>query len=219
MKGAALAGSSGEFSLIMAALKRDNGIIAFNYDLFAIARENLEEAVALRSNDARAQLYLGKVISVTARNDGDCQEAEQHFIKAIHCDEARGAYPDPHLEDALHLIGTNADKEEISKELEAFIALYQRENGGKVPENMPILYDYLNLAGNTNWYASPTTVVSTRNVEAIRVNTNGRADAMTGPEIVSGVTAAPPPAPLAVVAPAPVPVSKPKPLVKKVAAK
>ena len=57
LKGTVLTGSSGDFSLIMAALKRDNGIIAFNYDLFAIARENLEEAVNLRSNDARAQLY------------------------------------------------------------------------------------------------------------------------------------------------------------------
>ena len=54
----------------MAALKRDNGIIAIDYDLFAMARDNLEEAVNLRSNDPRAQLYLGKVISLTARTAG-----------------------------------------------------------------------------------------------------------------------------------------------------
>ena len=95
LKGAGLTGSSGEFNLIMATLKRDNGIIAIDYDLFAMARDNLEEAVSLRTDDPRAQLYLGKVISLTARNDQDRQEAEEHFMKAIQYDESRGAYPDP----------------------------------------------------------------------------------------------------------------------------
>ena len=45
LKAGGLTGSSGEFSLIMSALKRDNGIIAIDYDLFAMARDNLEEAV------------------------------------------------------------------------------------------------------------------------------------------------------------------------------
>jgi len=75
LKGAGLKGSSGEFNVIMATLKRDNGIIAIDYDLFAMARDNLDEAVSLRTDDARAQLYLGKVISLTARNDQDRQEA------------------------------------------------------------------------------------------------------------------------------------------------
>jgi hypothetical protein len=188
LKGVALTGSSGDFSLLMAALKRDNGIIAFNYDLFAIARENLEEAVNLRSNDARAQLYLGKVISITARNDQDRQEAEDHFLKAIQYDAPRGAYPDPHLEHALHLIGENGDKAEINREIEAYIALYQRENSGNVPNNMPILYDYLTLVGNTNWYATPATVISTQNVEAVRVNTSGGIAALTGPQVVQAAT-------------------------------
>jgi hypothetical protein len=188
LKTTPLTGSSGDFSLIMAALKRDNGIIAFNYDLFAIARENLQEAVDLRSNDARAQLYLGKVISITARNDQDRLEAEDHFRKAIQYDAARGAYPDPHLEHALHLIGQNGDKTEINKEIEAYIALYQRENSGSVPNNMPILYDYLTLVGNTNWYATPATVISTQNVEAVRVNTSGHIPALTGSQVVEAAT-------------------------------
>jgi Peptidase family M48 len=191
LKGAGLTGSSGEFNLIMAALKRDNGIIAIDYDLFAMARDNLDEAVNLRSNDARAQLYLGKVISLTARNDQDRQEAEQHFMKAIQYDETRGAYPDPHLEHALHLIGENGDKDEIRKELESYIALYQRQHAGSLPNNMPVLYDYLTLVGENNWYAAPAAVISTKNVEPIRTSTSGSAAPLTGQEVVAAAIGSP----------------------------
>ena len=114
--------------------------------------------VDLRSNDPRAQLYLGKVISLTARTPQDRQEAEDHFLKAIQYDGTRGAYPDPHLEHALHLIGENGDKNEIKNEIEAYVALYQREHMGTLPNNMAILYDYLTLVGDTNWYAAPAAV-------------------------------------------------------------
>ena len=187
LKASGLTGSSGEFSLIMSALKRDNGIIAIDYDLFAMARDNLEEAVNLRSNDPRAQLYLGKVISLTARTPEDRQQAEDHFMKAIQYDGARGAYPDPHLEHALHLIGENGDKGEIKNEIEAYVALYQREHMGSLPNNMAILYDYLTLVGDTNWYAAPAAVVSTKNVEAIRINSSGSGGPLTGPQVISSV--------------------------------
>ena len=190
LKAGGLTGSSGEFSLIMAALKRDNGIIAIDYDLFAMARDNLEEAVNLRSNDPRAQLYLGKVISLTARTPEDRQQAEEHFMKAIQYDGARGAYPDPHLEHALHLIGENGDKVEIKNEIEAYVALYQREHMGSLPNNMAILYDYLTLVGDTNWYAAPAAVVSTKNVDAIRINSSGGGGALTGPQVISSVLVA-----------------------------
>jgi hypothetical protein len=167
----------------MAALKRDNGIIAIDYDLFAMARDNLEEAVSLRSNDPRAQLYLGKIISLTARTPEDRQEAEDHFLKAIQYDGARGAYPDPHLEHALHLIGENGDKAEINNEIQAYVALYQREHMGSLPNNMSILYDYLTLVGDTNWYAAPAAVVSTKNVEAIHTSSGSSAQ-LTGPQVI-----------------------------------
>ena len=195
LKAGGLKGSSGEFNLIMATLKRDNGIHAIDYDLFAMARDNLEEAVSLRSNDPRAQHYLGKIISLTARSDQDRQEAEQHFLKAIQYDETRGAFPEPHLEHALHLIGENGDKEEIRKELESYTALYQRQHGGGLPPNMPILYDYLTLAGEANWYAVPAAVISTRNAEPIRTSTSGSTAALTGPEVIAiAIGAIPPPA-------------------------
>jgi predicted Zn-dependent protease len=196
LKAGGLKGSSGEFNLIMATLKRDNGIHAIDYDLFAMARDNLEEAVSLRSNDPRAQHYLGKIISLTARSDQDRQEAEQHFLKAIQYDETRGAYPDPHLEHALHLIGENGDKDEIRKELESYTALYQRQHSGSVPPNMPILYDYLTLVGEANWYAVPAAVVSTKNVEPIRTSASGSNAALTAQEVIAIATGATPPAPV-----------------------
>jgi len=144
--------------------------------------------VNLRSNDPRAQLYLGKVISLTARTQDDRQQAEEHFMKAIQYDGVRGAYPDPHLEHALHLIGENGDKGEIKNEIEAYVALYQREHMGTLPNNMAILYDYLTLEGDTNWYAAPAAVVSTKNVEAIRINSSGGSSApLTGPQVISAV--------------------------------
>jgi tetratricopeptide (TPR) repeat protein len=197
LKAAGLTGSSGQFNLIMATLKRDNGIIAIDYDLFAMARDNLEEAVNLRSDDPRAQLYLGKVISLTARNDQDRQEAEEHFMKAIQYDESRGAYPDPHLEHALHMIGENGDKADIRKELESYIALYQRLHAGSLPNNMPILYDYLTLVGETNWYAAPAAVISTKNVEPIRTSTSGPQTDLTGPEVIAVATGTQTPVPAA----------------------
>ncbi|HEY4380051.1 MAG TPA: M48 family metalloprotease [Acidobacteriaceae bacterium] len=202
LKAAGLTGSSGEFSLIVAALKRDNGIIAIDYDLFAMARDNLEEAVELRSNDPRAQLYLGKIISLTARTNEDRTQAEEHFMKAIQYDGVRGAYPDPHLEHALHLIGENGDKGEIKNEIEAYVALYQREHMGTLPTNMAILYDYLTLVGDTNWYAAPAAVVSTKNVEAIRINSSGVSAPLTGPQVISSAVGSS-------VTPQPVEVSQP----------
>ncbi len=211
-----LTGSSGEFNLIMATLKRDNGIIAIDSDLFAMAKDNLEEAVSLRTNDARAQLYLGKIISLTARNDDERQEAEQHFMKAIQYDEERGAYPDPHLEHALHMIGQNGDKGEIRKEIESYVALYQREHAGSLPNNMAILYDYLTLVGETNWYAAPAAVISTKNVEPIRTSSGGSGASLSGTEVIAAAIGSPiAPAP-ATPAPVAQPVAKPHPAPKKV---
>jgi len=191
LKAGGLTGSSPEFSLIMAALKRDNGIIALDYDLFDVARDNLEEAVNLRSNDARAQFYLGRVISLTARTPSDRQQANADFLKSIQYDEGRGAYPDPHLEHALSLIAekNQANSEEIRKELQTYVALYQREHAGQLPNNMPILYDYFTLAGDTTWYVPPAAVVSTKNVEALRVSQAQNAGAASSKEVVQNATA------------------------------
>ncbi|MGI9101650.1 MAG: M48 family metalloprotease [Terriglobales bacterium] len=194
LKGAGLTGSSPDFALLMSALKRDNGVVALDYDLFAIAKDNLAEAVSLRSNDPRANYYLGRVLALTARTPDDKQKAVGQFMKAIQYDAERGAYPEPHLEAALYLIAQNdpASQDQIKKELKTYVALYQREHGGHLPVNMPIIYDYFLLAGDTSWYVPPAAVVSTKNVESLSVTPITPAGAATAAEVVSHAVQATP---------------------------
>ncbi len=160
-------GSSPEFALLMSALKRDNGVIALDYDMFAMARENLEDALALRSNDPRVHYYLGKVISLSGRGETDRRAAIEHYLAAIRHDAERGNHPEPHLQRALDLIKQNRPeiKGEIQEALKTYVTLFQRQNGGAVPPNMHVIYDYFLLAGDTSWYVPPTLVVQTGAVE------------------------------------------------------
>jgi tetratricopeptide (TPR) repeat protein len=171
-----LTGSTANFSLLMAALKRDNGIAALDYDLFPMAKENLEDAISIRSNDPRAFYYLGKVSALTARSAQEKQQAQSYYLKAIQYDAERGTYPEPHLQYALNLIRENnpAQRDKTLDELKTYVMLYQREHGGQLPPNMPIVYDYLLLAGETNWFVPPAVNVSTKNVEAIQVVTSAQ---------------------------------------------
>jgi hypothetical protein len=146
------------------------------------------------------------VISITARTAEDRQEGMNQFLKAIQYDEGRGAYPDPHLERAIDMIAQSnpAQQDDIRKELQMYVALYQRENKGTLPTNMPIIYDYMQLAGDNSWYVAPTSVVSTKYVEALRVSSGGS----TGPASVKDVILSAE-APAASAAPAPVDTPKP----------
>jgi predicted Zn-dependent protease len=166
-----LVGSGPEFNLLMASLKRDNGVAALDQDLFAIAKDNLEEASRLRSNDPRTYYYLGQVMVATGRTADEKQQAIKYFLKAIETDSARGAYPEPHLENALFMIAQSdpAQQDTIKSELKTYVALYQREHGGSVPPNMHIIYDYFRLAGDDSWYVPPASAVTTNNVEAFYV--------------------------------------------------
>ena len=175
LKAGGLIGSTPDFPVLMSALKRDNGSIALDYDLFAMAKDNLEEAVNLRSNDARAQYYLGKTIALTARTEEDRRQASDHFLKAIQYDANRGAYPEPHLEHAIFLISQQnpAGQQEIDKELQTYVVMYQREHAGQLPNNMHIIYDYLTLAGDNSWYVPPAAEVSTRYGDSLNVSSSG----------------------------------------------
>jgi predicted Zn-dependent protease len=194
LKSPGLTGSSPEFGILMAELKRDNGAIALDYDLFAMARDNLEEAVSLRSDDPNVHYYLGKVISLTGRTPEDKQEAMKQFLQAVKYDAQRGAYPQPHLEYAMDLIAQNnpALREDIKRELKTYVILYQRDHAGQVPPNMNILYDYFLLAGDMSWYVPPVAAVSTRYVDPLNVNT-GRVPPFSPADLIQ-TAAAPAPA-------------------------
>jgi predicted Zn-dependent protease len=184
-----LTSSGPEFQLLMSALKRDNGVIALDYDLYDEARADLDDAVKLRSNDPRAHYYLGQVMVATGRTQEDKQAAMNEFLQAVQYDADRGAYAEPHLEQALFQLSQNEPslQEQARRELKTYVALYQRQHAGSLPPNMYIIYDYFLLTGDKSWYIPPAGVVSTKNVESLSV-TQGLNGIASATEVVARAT-------------------------------
>ncbi|MGA9062294.1 MAG: M48 family metalloprotease [Terracidiphilus sp.] len=145
-----------DFAPMVAAVKRDDGILDMDYDLFAIAKRNLEGAVQQRPDDASAHFYLAKLERLTARAPEERQDALNHLNTALHLDADRGAIPAAHLEYAVALMeqGDPANQGQIAGELKAYVALCERDHAG-LPSNMPLIYDYLSAAGDAKWYLPP----------------------------------------------------------------
>jgi uncharacterized membrane protein len=185
-----LTSSGPEFQLLMSALKRDNGVIALDYDLYDEARDDLEQAVKLRSNDPRAHYYLGQVMVATGRTQEEKQQAMGEFLQAIQYDAERGAYAEPHLEQALFQISQNDPslQDQVKKELKTYVALYQRQHTGQLPPNMYIIYDYFLLIGDKGWYTPPAAVVSTKNVDSLNVTQVSTTPAASAAEVVARAT-------------------------------
>jgi Zn-dependent protease with chaperone function len=198
-----LIGSSAEFATVMAELKRDNGLRAFYYDMFQMARDNLEESLLIRSSDPFTHFYYGKILKLTARTPAEKQRALSEFVKAIDLDKRR-VIAEPHLYRALALIETKDPGQStmIVASLKDYVVVYQRENGGSLPPNMDVIYDYLQEVGETDWAARPATNVSTKDIDPIGIQ--GGSAAVAPPQEPAPVTATPVTAP-APVTPAPAP--------------
>jgi Zn-dependent protease with chaperone function len=170
-----LIGSSAEFESVMAALKRDNGIRAFYYDMFQMARDNLEESLLIRSNDPFTHFYYGKVLKLTARSGAEKSRALAEFVRAIELDRRR-VLPEARLHRALALIENKESSlmPEIVSTLKEYVGLYQRVHGGAPPPNMDVIYDYMQEAGEMTWSAPRVTNISTRDVEPVNVSMPGQ---------------------------------------------
>ena len=164
-----LIGSSAEFQSVMAAIRRDNGIRAFYYDMFSMARENLEESIRIRSNDPVAHYYYGVVLKLTARTLGEKQRALNEFALAVQYDR-RKVLAEPYLHRALAMIDSReSHTHEIVENLKEYVQLYQRQNAGALPASMDMIYDYMQDAGETSWTAIPAMNVSTKNIDPVVV--------------------------------------------------
>lgn len=164
-----LIGSSAEFQSVMAAIRRDNGIRAFYYDMFGMARENLEESLRIRSNDPFAHYYYGVVLKLTARTLGEKQRALNEFALAVQYDR-RKVLAEPYLHRALAMIDSReSHTQEIIENLKEYVTLYQRQNAGALPASMDLIYDYMQDAGETSWTAIPAMNVSTKNIDPVVV--------------------------------------------------
>ena len=169
-----LIGSTAEFQSVMAAIRRDNGIRAFNYDMLQMARENLEESIRLRSSDPFARYYYGKVLKLTARSLGEKQRALDEFALAIQLDK-RKVLAEPYLYRALAMIDNKESQtRDIIENLKEYVLLYQRQNGGSLPSNIELIYDYMQDAGEMSWTAIPAMNVSTKNIDPIGVTASSQ---------------------------------------------
>ena len=163
-----------EFSNVMALIKRDNGIRAFQFDMFQMARTNLEDSIANRSSDPSAYYYYGKVLKQTARNPTEVSKALENLSQAVALDQ-RQTIAEPYLYRAmLRLTERNPNEiNSIVNDLKTYVTIYQRENAGALPPNMEFIYDFMQDMGATAYRASPAMNVATKDIDPIRVAGGG----------------------------------------------
>lgn len=153
-----LVGDNPEFRHLMAELKRDNGILAYYYDMFGVARDNLAEAVAIRSNDPAAHYYYGKVLELVGRTAEEKRLARESFILAAKYD-TRGQNFGAHLHHALAMMSDKNETNQklIVEELQSYVNSYLKfaENNARgyrlLPPNLDAVYGYLTMLGDTKW--------------------------------------------------------------------
>jgi hypothetical protein len=147
--------SSPRYSQLMSEIKRDNGLLALKSDLFAIARANLEEAAAVRTDDPLTMYGLGMLYRTVGRTEEDQAKASSYLRSAMRFDEIRHRFPEAHLQYAIELLSREDPRlyPEIQSALKAYVALYQRKLGGALPREMDFIYDYLDLTGDRSWIA------------------------------------------------------------------
>jgi hypothetical protein len=146
----------------MAELKRDNGLLALERDLFIIARANLEEAAAVRTDDPLTMYGLGVLYRTVGRTNEDVARAAGYLKSAMEFDEVRHRFPEAYLQYAVELLSREDPQRypEIQKALRGYVVLYQRNSGGSLPREMRFVYDYLDLTGDRSWIAFKVNNVS-----------------------------------------------------------
>jgi predicted Zn-dependent protease len=160
LKSNKLKGTSPEFNLIMSELKRDNGIEAFYFDMFQMAKTNLQQSVTLRSDDPLAAYYYGRVMKQIGRTKEELDLAQQSLLKAISLD-TRHEIPEVQLHRALMLMDSkdSVNQAEAVTALKTYITAYERKRAssisseGVLPPNVDVLYGYLRLLGDKTWTA------------------------------------------------------------------
>jgi len=174
LKGNKIKGTSPEFNLIMSQLKRDNGIEAFYYDMFQMAKMNLQQSVGLRNDDPLAVYYYGRVLKQVGRTKEELDTAQQSLQAAIRLDNWQ-TIPEVQLHRALMLMESKdqPNQTEAAGALKAYVVAYERKrvesfrDEGLLPPNVDILYDYMRLLGDKNWRAPEL-------AELLRTNSGGQ---------------------------------------------
>ena len=160
LEGNKIRGIGPEFNLIVAELKRDNGIEAFFTDMFQLARMNLQQSVTLRSDDPLATYYYGRVLKQVGRTKEEFDLANQLLLKSISLD-LRHEIPDVQLHRALMLMDSKdpGNQAEAIQAFRSYITDYGRKRATNissedlVPPNLDVIYGYMRLLGDKTWTA------------------------------------------------------------------
>lgn len=152
-RGELLAGSE-EFLTITGLLKRDNGIRSLDFDQFDTARKQLADALEIDSTDPQTNYHLGLLMRTTARTLKDKTDALEMIARAVKNDPD-GMVPNSRFEHAVAILGATAnkpsepEKQLVAEMLREYVSLYRRLNGGRNPNNINRVSDYLRLVGES----------------------------------------------------------------------
>jgi hypothetical protein len=149
--------TSAEHRNLMAELKRDNGIMAYYHDMFDMARNNLQEAIAIRDNDPAAHYFYGKVMKLVGRTEDDMRLARESFYKATQADKHKQNYGS-HLHLALMLARErDFDRKQVASEIDTYVKTYadrkifRRIIMSSFPPNLDSIYEYMTMYGDPGW--------------------------------------------------------------------
>jgi hypothetical protein len=186
--------------LMMAELKRDNGIMAYYHDMFELARANLRDATAIRDNDAAAHYFYAKVLKLVGHTAEEEKLARDEFYKAAKADTHSENFGS-HLHLALMMARERSpDNNMIARELDEYVTNYARANISErmmqaiFPPNLETIYQYMTLYGNPGWMPKAPDI---ENLNAYKV-----LNALVGPETPRNPPPGPAVAPAAVTSPA-----------------
>jgi len=155
----AVMSSDPEFDILLAEVKRDNGILAYEYDMLDTARENLGKAVAVKTNDPTALYFYAKILQETAKTEADRGRALQYFRLAADNDHRHENYG-ANLHKAVALLkpdATSAEKQIAVSLLKKYLAEYYlsslqaSESSSHFPPHLETIYDFMSRLGEYNY--------------------------------------------------------------------
>jgi hypothetical protein len=166
-----------DFDRLLAEVKRDNGVLAYHHDMLDVARDNLQKAVAVKTQDPTALYYYGKILKETARTDQERAQAQEYFRRAAENDH-RNINFGANLHRAVARArpdATDSEKSQASELLKRYLedyfraALEEQQTKESYPPLLEVIYDYLGSLGDFRW------VLDT---EKLRVEAQKQASAM-----------------------------------------
>jgi len=146
--------SDADFDILMAEVKRDNGILAFEYDMLDLAKDNLRQSVAIKTTDPTALYFYARILKETAKTDNERASADNYFRLAAEND-ARNLNYGAHLHRAVAILkpdATNAEKRAAVGLLKSYLEDYylssvQDTQRSSYPPHLETIYDYMSRLG------------------------------------------------------------------------